>query len=276
MPDPTLTKRLRVELHCHTSASSDGLITPDGLLKAASLQKLDVIAITDHDTTEGAFEFQRWFLKKGSSTQIIIGEERTLSNKCHLIGLFLKQALSSNDPLMTMEEIHQQGGLVLVPHPFRANDGLLGPRGLGMEAATQADAFEIHNAKGKRPDNDLALQHAVDANRSFFGGSDAHYEADVGQCVNEITPCGNAEESVRAMLKRETAFRILAKPQKASSEERRYAPAYYAVKKYVSIPKALLPIAKQAYRFYWNHQNGRRQHELTEIICSDQSRARAK
>ncbi len=264
-----MTKRLRVELHCHTLASSDGMITPDGLLKAANLQKLDAIAITDHDTTAGAIEFRRWFQKKGSATQILIGEERTLSNKCHLIGLFLQHDLNSTDPLLVMEEIHQQGGLVLVPHPCRINDGLLGPRGLGMEGLDQADAFEIHNAKGSRADNDQSLQVTTTSNRSFFGGSDAHYEADVGQCVNEIIPCGNMEETVRTMLRRESPFRILAKAQKPSGEERRYAPAYYAVKKYASVPRPILPLAKKIYRFYWNQKHGGRQHELSEIICSD-------
>ena len=97
---------IRAELHCHTVASSDGMITADGLLKAAALQKLDVIAITDHDTTEGAFEFQRWFLRKNSATQILIGEERTLDNRCHLIGLFLKGNLSAVTTAEVMAEIH--------------------------------------------------------------------------------------------------------------------------------------------------------------------------
>jgi predicted metal-dependent phosphoesterase TrpH len=268
-PTSALMKRLRVELHCHTHASSDGVITPDGLLKAAELQKLDVIAITDHDTTVGAFEFQRWFQRKGSATQIIIGEERTLANQCHLIGLFLKQDITSTDPIKTMEEIHEQGGLVLVPHPCRKGDGLLGPRGLGMAALDQVDAFEIHNAKGSRADNDRTLQLTLQAKRACFGGSDAHYEADVGQCVNEIQACGDVEETLRAMFRRETPFRILAKAQKPSSDERRYAPAYYAMKKYAAIPKALVPLAKQAYRLYWNHKHGGHLHELTELMNSE-------
>lgn len=268
MPAQSLTKNLRVELHCHTLASTDGAITPDGLLKVAKLQKLDAIAITDHDTTEGAFEFRRWFHKKNSITQILIGEERTLANDCHVIGLFLQHDLSSTDPVSVMEEIHQQGGLVLVPHPFRKKDGLLGSRGFDIEDLKQADAFEVHNAKGSHADNDQALLRTLAANRSFFGGSDAHYEADVGQCVNEISQLGNIEESVRAMLRRESSFRILAKAQNPSGGERRYAPVYYAVKEYAALPKSMLPLAKKIYRFYWNQKYGGRQHELKEIICS--------
>lgn len=261
------SKNLRVELHCHTLASSDGMITPDGLLKAAQLQKLDVIAITDHDTTEGAFEFQRWFRKKNSATQILIGEERTLANKCHLIGLFLQGDLSSQDTDQVMTEIHEQGGLVLVPHPMRQKDGLLGPRGVGFTGLSAADAFEIHNAKGSYADNQGMRDQQAEIAVGSFGGSDAHYEADVGQCVNDITPCGTVEETVRAMLKRQTPFRILARPQSASSGERRYAPGYYAVKRFLTVPKPLLPLAKKLYRLYWNSRQGNKPHALNEIFA---------
>ncbi|SKB05784.1 PHP-associated [Prosthecobacter debontii] len=266
--NPDCTSRwLRAELHCHTTASSDGMITPDGLLKAAALQKLDAIAITDHDTTEGAFEFQRWFRRKGSDTHILIGEERTLSNKCHLIGLFLQKPLVSADYQAVVGEIHEQGGLVLVPHPLRAKDGLLGPRGLNLSELAQADAFELHNAKGSGEDNQRTAPVLSASGCAVFGGSDAHYEADVGQCVNEIAPCGgDLHATVRAMFSRTTAFRILARAQSSNSGERKYAPAYYAVKKYLAVPKPLLPWAKQAYRLYWNARRGGQAHALQEIF----------
>ena len=241
------------------------MITPDGLLKAAALQKIDVIAITDHDTTEGAFEFQRWFRQKNSSTQILIGEERTLENRCHLIGLFLRGNLSAVTTAEVISEIHEQGGLVLVPHPFRAKDGLLGDRGVGLENLQQADAFEYHNAKGAFADNMKARSMIQENVLAGFGGSDAHYEADVGQCVNVIQPSGDAEASVRAMLTGKTSFHIMAKRQDVAASERRYAPAYYSLKKHISLPRCLLPAAKRLYRFYWNQKHGGRVHELTEI-----------
>lgn len=256
---------LRAELHCHTTASSDGMITPDGLLKAARLHRLDVIAITDHDTTGGGFEFQRWFRKKNSPTEILIGEERTLANKCHIIGLFLQEDIASTEPQQVMDEIHAQGGLVLVPHPYRLKDGLLGPRGFDMSGLSSADAFEIHNAKGSHADNTRMREDLPGLACGFFGGSDAHYEADVGQCVNEMAACGSAEATVRAMLARRTSFRILAKAQHASSGERKYASGYYAMKRFVQVPKPLLPLAKKAYRLYWNARQGNRPHSLTEI-----------
>lgn len=260
--------QLRAELHCHTVASSDGMITPDGLLKAASLQKLDVIAITDHDTTEGAFEFRKWFRRKNAATEILIGEERTLLNKCHLIGLFLQEDIKEQELSGVMDEIHSQGGLVLVPHPYRLKDGLLGPRGADLRMLAGADAFEVHNAKSNRADNERSRGSLPVSSHNVFGGSDAHYEADVGQCVCEITPRGTAEETVRAMLTRSTPFRILAGAQSAGSGERQYAPGYYAVKRFMAVPRPLLPMAKKAYRLYWNLSHGVSAHSLTEIISS--------
>lgn len=43
---------MRIDLHAHTTAS-DGTDTPAGLLRAADRAGLDVVAITDHDTTAG-------------------------------------------------------------------------------------------------------------------------------------------------------------------------------------------------------------------------------
>jgi predicted metal-dependent phosphoesterase TrpH len=42
----------RIDLHCHSTAS-DGTLTPAELVRAGSAAGLDVLAITDHDTTGG-------------------------------------------------------------------------------------------------------------------------------------------------------------------------------------------------------------------------------
>ena len=44
----------RADLHIHTTYS-DGLVTPAQLLDAATALGFDVIAVTDHDTVEGAW-----------------------------------------------------------------------------------------------------------------------------------------------------------------------------------------------------------------------------
>ncbi|GAA3194755.1 hypothetical protein GCM10020255_096060 [Rhodococcus baikonurensis] len=43
---------MRIDLHTHSNAS-DGTDTPAALMRAAADAGLDVVAITDHDTTSG-------------------------------------------------------------------------------------------------------------------------------------------------------------------------------------------------------------------------------
>lgn len=43
---------MRIDLHAH-SLASDGTDTPAGLVRAAAEAGLDVVALTDHDTTAG-------------------------------------------------------------------------------------------------------------------------------------------------------------------------------------------------------------------------------
>src|SRR5689334_24900930 len=45
-------ERVRIDLHTHSTAS-DGTDTPGELIAAAAAAGLDVVAITDHDTTSG-------------------------------------------------------------------------------------------------------------------------------------------------------------------------------------------------------------------------------
>ncbi|MEU1177745.1 PHP domain-containing protein [Streptomyces sp. NPDC005820] len=46
---------MRIDLHCHSTAS-DGTDTPAELVRNASARGLDVVALTDHDTTRGYAE----------------------------------------------------------------------------------------------------------------------------------------------------------------------------------------------------------------------------
>lgn len=256
---------LRVELHCHTTASFDGMMSFDSLVRTAGRVGLDVVAITDHDTIEGAKELRARAKADSRSLEIIVGEERTLNDGSHLIGLFLEEAIQSDEPAEAIEEIERQGGLCLIPHPFRKRDGLLRD---GLERLQlfrgKCAGFELFNAKGSAVDNARARDLMV-TGLCPFGGTDAHYECDLGECMNLIPRARDVRESVRAMFERRAPFRILGKRQESGSGERSYAPLYHRFKRMVAIPKPLLPLAKQSYRVYRNLRYGVGRKDLTEI-----------
>lgn len=79
----------RVDLHCHTTASDGGLSAKDLVARAASLG-IEVLAITDHDTTEGVpaalSEAQRRgvVVVPGVEISAVSGRE-----EIHLLGYFM-------------------------------------------------------------------------------------------------------------------------------------------------------------------------------------------
>jgi predicted metal-dependent phosphoesterase TrpH len=107
-------------MHIHSMAS-DGCASAVRILDYAEGQTdLDVIAIADHERIEAAVECQRLARERGSRIEVVIGEEVT-TRSGHLLGLFLQARLKRNQRLeITVAEIHEQGGLAIVPHPFSA------------------------------------------------------------------------------------------------------------------------------------------------------------
>lgn len=81
---------MRVDLHLHTNAS-DGQHTPTELVNLARKHSLDVIAITDHDTTEGILEAQE--ASSGTGTPLIIpGIELSAEDAAgdvHVLGYYI-------------------------------------------------------------------------------------------------------------------------------------------------------------------------------------------
>src|SRR4030042_2383291 len=112
----------KADYHIHTRYS-DGKPTPQEVLDyVENHTDLAVIAITDHDTLEGALGAQKLMKGKNYRFELIIGEEMT-SKDGHIIGLFLKERV---EPGLSAEEtvaaIKKQGGIVIAAHPFERTD----------------------------------------------------------------------------------------------------------------------------------------------------------
>jgi predicted metal-dependent phosphoesterase TrpH len=84
-----ITSPSRVDLHSHTSAS-DGNLTSAALVARAAILGIEVLAITDHDTTDGIpaamaeAQNRRITLVPGVEVSTINGQE-----EIHLLGLFV-------------------------------------------------------------------------------------------------------------------------------------------------------------------------------------------
>ena len=169
------------DLHLHTTYS-DGSCTPIELLEHAAQLGLRVIAVTDHDEIEGAFEARK--LASSFGVEVVIGEEISTAHG-HLLGLFLHRHIP---PGMSAEEtvarIHEQGGLAIAPHPFDASVPSVGRRLTSESLQSMAfDGIEVFNAGifwPWRVSNHTAQRLAETMQAAQIGGSDAHALCAVG------------------------------------------------------------------------------------------------
>jgi predicted metal-dependent phosphoesterase TrpH len=238
-----MARWLRAELHCHTTFSHDGHIRLPELARAAQRVRLDALAVTDHDTTEGAFEFHKYAARRLPELHVIIGEERTLVDHSHVIGLFLRESLASTTLNDVIAEIREQGGLAFIPHPFR-RDGALRDTQLPPGVA-----FEVFNPKCSASENGRARELAAEVGRTL-GGSDAHFASDVGECVTEVAWAGGLRESIESMLAGDADIRVSGVAQAPGASGRKYAKAYYRLPPSLRLPSFTKPAAKRLYRAY--------------------------
>jgi predicted metal-dependent phosphoesterase TrpH len=172
---------LRLDLHNHTSFSSDGLMSPAALLTGAKAKGIHCIAVTDHNTVQGALEALALAEADPSLPRVIPGIELNTADG-EIIGLYVWENVPSGLPLLeSVARIRGQGGLVYLPHPcdfFRR--GAIS-RGERMRAAELADIIEVVNGRSLGPRaGSKAGGLARRLNKPRGAGSDAHREAEIG------------------------------------------------------------------------------------------------
>jgi hypothetical protein len=85
---------MKIDLHSHTYYS-DGVLSPAELVNRAVTQKVDVLAITDHDTVLGLTEAQQIIVEQQLPIQLIAGVEISTSwqeFEIHIVGLGIDPA----------------------------------------------------------------------------------------------------------------------------------------------------------------------------------------
>jgi predicted metal-dependent phosphoesterase TrpH len=174
----------KADLHIH-SRHSDGLASiPQIMEYVATRTDLRVIAITDHNTLEGALQAKSMeHLYPG--LEVVVGEEIT-SKWGHILGLFLTEEVPPGlSAAETIARIEAQGGVAIIAHPFANRAfGPFGLKSLGKRVADVAFvAAEVYNSSPY-----LIYANRIAA-RTFTGGqgiaatggSDAHVLKAVGK-----------------------------------------------------------------------------------------------
>lgn len=191
---------IKVDLHVHTKYSGDSIFTFENLINACKKMGVDCVAITDHDTIEGALKFREIASHFAKASQdkpfnVIVGEE-IRTNDGEISGLFLNEeippGLSAEE---TIARIKSQGGLVYIPHPysfFRREAMYIDKL---HEIYSNADIIECYNGRNFLFfENKRAIKFARERNIIMGAGSDAHHQGEIGNILIEMEDFNTKEE----------------------------------------------------------------------------------
>jgi len=188
--------KLKVDMHTHSEYSPDSrtpLRVQAAAIKAAGLH---VVCATDHNTIEGALRLR----ELADGFRVIVGEEVS-SRDGEIIGLFLERAIPRDlSAEETIARIHDQGGLVSVPHPFSRNRRFHLRRSVLERVYTDIDCIEVFNAREAfTQDNVRAAAFANEKGIPGAVGSDAHRAAEIGRAWVEMEDFVGRENFIAAL-----------------------------------------------------------------------------
>lgn len=173
--------RKRILFHFHTYHSVDSNLIPREIVDFAVQNKIDILAPTDHSTIRGSRDIRELAQQHGIET--IIGAEYN-SDHGDIIGLFLQDDAYSRNADEIIKEIHAQGGLAVLPHPYRSHH-------LTDEFLNSFDGIEVFNARLSEQLNRLASELAAMLKKPAFYGVDAHLREELGLVVTEVEIANN-------------------------------------------------------------------------------------
>ena len=161
-----------LDLHTHTCRSLDSRIRPEKVQEIARRAGLSGIAVTDHDTLQGALDVRAAV----SDPQFLVIPGAEYRTDCgDVIALYIERDIVAREAHRVIAEIHEQGGLALLPHPYHAHSDT-------ERLATACDLIETWNARISREMNEQARELAVKLGKPGYAGSDAHFAFEVGTC----------------------------------------------------------------------------------------------
>lgn len=141
---------------------------------------LDRIALTDHNTVEGALQ-----LAHMAPELAIVGEEAK-TREGEVIGLFITDPLRPYmRPEEVMDHIHEMGGLTYLPHPLDRRRDHFRPERV-VELADRVDIIETYNPWCDAGANQAAARLASDLDKAAATGSDSHSARELGRSWMEM------------------------------------------------------------------------------------------
>ena len=258
---------LKTELHCHNIFSNGhvGVLEPihdcnvmiHEQLEQAHLAGLDVLFVTNHNTTDGyrqMLEYKKNH-QKFNTLSVYPAEEVTTDNESHVLVYGIDHSIKSGLSLHEiLDDAKKQGAVTIAPHPFSLMDAL-------REDSTNCDLFEVFNSSNVDVYSNLrAKKFAKEKSLHVVAGSDSHVQSTIGRSTNLIYSENKLDSVIAAMKHYKITIENTGYVQpKEALEHIRYKiqNSAFFIDKYTAqfYPRALGPI-KLLYKLYMINPEG--------------------
>jgi predicted metal-dependent phosphoesterase TrpH len=169
-----------VDLHLHTTFSSDSMISPKVVVDQLQAHpRVKGVAITDHNTVRGYFQVEK--LARAYTDLVVLPGIEVSTAKGDLLVLGVEEAPGYPVTLDSVVDFAERAnGVIVVPHPYRSMG--IGELALDIEA----HAIEILNPTATPRENMLARQLAKLRGLPGVAGTDAHDVKEMWTVYTEV------------------------------------------------------------------------------------------
>jgi predicted metal-dependent phosphoesterase TrpH len=184
---------MKLDMHLHSNYSSDGKAPPRDILKQARKNGLAGLCITDHNTIKGNVEARRIASEFGLT---VVGGMEISSTDGHILAYGIRDEVPRDlSPEETLDKIRSQGGIAVIPHPYRYWSGLGEARTLSIKP----DAIEAVNAHSTGNDNAMAKKLAERMKLPMTAGSDSHELSSIGRAYMILPDADNEDDILKSI-----------------------------------------------------------------------------
>ena len=168
---------IKLDLHVHSACSPDGRMPVEQIVSLARARGLHGVAVCDHDhALEDIPQYEDF---------VVIPGVEVSTERGHLLGLFVSQQLAARSFVQAVQEIHAEGGLAVMAHPFARSRDMARLD----DVLDDLDGIEIWNGRAERKNaqaNVMAQRLAQRSGKLVTAGSDAHVPRELGNGVTVL------------------------------------------------------------------------------------------
>jgi predicted metal-dependent phosphoesterase TrpH len=180
-----------MDLHIHSKYSMDSVLEPKTIIKLALKWGLSAILITDHNITRGSLKAMRE-ASMIKDLKVIPGVELR-TDVGDVIGLYVQDEIKARDFNGVVEEIKNQDGLVVLPHPYNGHEEV-------EELVSYVDIVEVLNGRSSHIKNAKALRLANDLGKPAIACSDSHFSFEIGRIKTRFYGEHYSPEELRNLI----------------------------------------------------------------------------